>query len=611
MKKTIVTIACTLLLATLSSQSVTTYAGSQYVGTGQYSGQGSSSLLTEKFSMPVGVCFDTSKRIYITDMHNVSVLTNGTSYTRGGYVQDPTDGGAIGDQDGIGITSRFAFPSGVAVDPRTNDVYICDRENSLIRKGNRYVNPSNPTIWGTHAGVSSFIGGHKDGSLSTAEFSSPYDIEISSNGIMYVSDFGNEVIRKISGSTVSTIIGSPGNAGDAEGTGSSARIDTPVGIFLDGDNTLYIADRNNGKIRKVNLSTMAMTTAVTGLTAPTDMVVLGGVIYIADNNCIKTWDGSSLKVLAGANGVIGYNDGAIASARFGDIDLMTIDKDNELIYIVDAGNNVLRRMSIDNSPKADFVASKTEVSLNETIKLTSISTFAQSLLWSITPGTYTLQVGSKLTDNVIYVSFDNAQSYSVSLKAVSGIESNTETKSNWINVSNVASALPVADFEASKTTPNAGEEVQLIDKTVNNPTGWSWTITPSTGWSVTGGTTPVSRNPKITFNNAGKYTVELNSTNANGSNKATKTEYIQVPVGRVQNMSSAFNVYPNPSNGVLNITGARFDNAYLVNTIGQKFELENSSNSTNFDMSQFKNGTYVLVIKVGEMNYSRTVVILN
>ena len=87
-----------------------------------------------------------------------------------------------------------------------------------------------------------------------------------------------------------------------------------------------------------------MTTAVTGLTAPTDMVVLGGVIYIADNNCIKTWDGSSLKVLAGANGVIGYNDGAIASARFGDIDLMTIDKDNELIYIVDAGNNVLRRM---------------------------------------------------------------------------------------------------------------------------------------------------------------------------------------------------------------------------------------------------------------------------
>ena len=146
---------------------------------------------------------------------------------------------------------------------------------------------------------------------------------------------------------------------------------------------------------------------------------------------------------------------------------------------------------------------------------------------------------------------------------------------------------------------------------MNNPTGWSWTITPSTGWSVTGGTTPVSRNPKITFNNAGKYTVELNSTNANGSNKATKTEYIQVPVGRVQNMSSAFNVYPNPSNGVLNITGARFDNAYLVNTIGQKFELENSSNSTNFDMSQFKNGTYVLVIKVGEMNYSRTVVILN
>ena len=58
-----------------AAQSVSTYAGKQYVGSGQFSGVGSMSLAAEEYSSPTGICLDTNRRLYVADMHTVSILT--------------------------------------------------------------------------------------------------------------------------------------------------------------------------------------------------------------------------------------------------------------------------------------------------------------------------------------------------------------------------------------------------------------------------------------------------------------------------------------------------------------------------------------------------------
>lgn len=91
-----------------------------------------------------------------------------------------------------------------------------------------------------------------------------------------------------------------------------------------------------------------------------------------------------------------------------------------------------------------------------------------------------------------------------------------------------APTAPVAQFVANPTTVTIGGTVQFTDQSTGPPTGWSWVITPSTGWSFTGGTTPSSQNPQVTFTVGGYYTVQLTASNSAGSDAELKTDYIHV-----------------------------------------------------------------------------------
>jgi hypothetical protein len=162
----------------------------------------------------------------------------------------------------------------------TNIVYVCDADNNLIRSGSQVRNNTDQVIWGTVCGKRSFLGGYADGVGTNAEFAAPQDIAIASNGTMYVADRDNHCIRKIVGTTVSTIAGLGETSGDADGNGSTARFTAPTGLFLVDDNTLLVADRNNGKIRSINLATKDVTTVVTGLNMPTDMVKVDGTFIL-------------------------------------------------------------------------------------------------------------------------------------------------------------------------------------------------------------------------------------------------------------------------------------------------------------------------------------------
>ena len=600
MKKSFLTALATISLASqVSGQNVKTYAGKQYLGSGDYNSTPNNNLLDELYSMPMGICVDNNNRMWVTDMHNVMILDGATSRIRGGFLGDPTQPGSIGTDNGTATVSRFNMPSGVCVNKNTNDVYIVDTDNALIRKGTQFVNVSNGTVFSTIAGNYSFTGDHKDGLVADAYFSSPSDIEINSAGEMYICDFGNEVIRKISAGKVTTIAGKPKTSGDANGVGSNAMFYAPSGIFLEDDNNMLIADRNNKKIKRLNLKTNEVTTVIsTGLNMPSDVVSVNGNIYIADETCIKVFDGTTLKVYAGQASTVGYVDGQAKNARFGYLGLFTYRKADSAFFITDISNNVIRRLTFQDPPTVDFVANKTAVNVGQTVALTSTcSNNTISYAWTISPNTYTLQSNSKLTDKSIFVSFNSVGSYTITFVGANMSADKTQVvKSNYINVSSLSSAKPVADFAADITNPMTTQTVRLVDLSDNSPTTWLWSIIPGT-YTLMNSTTTAARNMDVKFNALGSYSVTLKVTNTMGTDQSTKTNYIQVVLSKNNDLPAKQVVfYPNPAKGVLNVLGVNsIVSASVQSMDGKNAKISFEGNQLN--LSDVSAGVYFVTVK--------------
>lgn len=596
MNKYVITLATALgMSASLMSQNVSTYAGKQYLGSGDYNATSNNNLLDELFSYPLGIAIDKNNRMWTTDQHNVMILDGSLSRIRGGFLGDPNEPGAIGIDNGTGTVSRFNTPQGVEVNKNTNDVYIVDTDNALIRKGTQFVNVSNGTVFSTVAGNYSFAGDHVDGLTSAAYFNTPTDIAINSAGEMYICDFGNEVIRKISAGRVTTIAGKPKTSGDAIGT--DARFYAPTGIFLESDDYMLIADRNNKKIKRLNLKTNEVTNVVTsGLNMPSDVVAVNGRIFIADQYCIKVFDGTTLKVYAGQEAEMGYTDGAASSAKFGLINLFAYRKADSAFYICDQVNNVIRRLTLQDPPTVDFVANKTAVNVNQTVALTSNCTRTTSYTWSITPNSYTLQSGSKLSDKNLYVSFNSTGSYTITLLGANSSDKVTTSKQNYINVSSTSNLKPTCDFVADELTPNTVQTVRLFDLSDNNPTSWLWTITPAT-YTLMNSTTTTSKNMDVKFNAFGLYAVTLKVTNATGTDQKAKTAYINVVANSNRSIEAAntITVFPNPATDKITVKGLQtLKQVILTSVNGQVIAAKFEENV--IDLSGISAGVYFATI---------------
>lgn len=594
MNKYVITLATALSLsASLMSQNVSTYAGKQYLGSGDYNATSNNNLLDELFSYPLGIAIDNNNRMWTTDQHNLMILDGSLSRIRGGFLGDPNAPGAIGIDNGTGTVSRFNTPQGVEVNKNTNDVYIVDTDNALIRKGTQFVNVSNGTVFSTVAGNYSFAGDHVDGLTSAAYFNTPTDIAINSLGEMYICDFGNEVIRKISAGKVTTIAGKPKTSGDAIGAGTDARFYAPTGICLESDDYMLIADRNNKKIKRLNLKTNEVTNVVTtGLNMPSDVVAVNGRIFIADQYCIKVFDGTTLKIYAGQEAEMGYTDGAASSAKFGLINLFAYRKADSAFYICDQVNNVIRRLTLQDPPTVDFVANKTAVNVNQTVALTSNCTRTTSYTWSITPSSYTLQSGSKLSDKNLYVSFNSTGSYTITLLGANSSDKVTTTKQNYINVSSTSNLKPTCDFVADVLSPNTVQTVRLFDLSDNTPTSWLWTITPTT-YTLMNSTTTTSKNMDVKFNAFGLYAVTLKVTNATGTDQKAKTGYINVVANSNRSIETVntITVFPNPATGKITVKGVHAMKQVILTSInGQVIVAKFEENV--IDLSDVSAGVY-------------------
>ncbi|MEE4260103.1 MAG: PKD domain-containing protein, partial [Bacteroidales bacterium] len=160
---------------------------------------------------------------------------------------------------------------------------------------------------------------------------------------------------------------------------------------------------------------------------------------------------------------------------------------------------------------------------DETVSFSDLSTNnPTSCLWSFNPETITYMGGASSTSQSPLVKFNVPGTYTVSLTVTNNGGSDTETKTNYINVS---MSPPVADFSANNLTPTLDETVSFSDLSTNNPTSCLWSFNPGT-ITYMGGAGSTSQSPQVKFNVPGMYTVSLTVTNNGGSDTETKTNYI-------------------------------------------------------------------------------------
>jgi sugar lactone lactonase YvrE len=340
------------LAGSLAAQSVyspytfTTLAGAAPVGSAD--GTGSAA----RFNQPIGGATDSSGNVYVADYENDTIrkiTPAGVVTTLAGMV------GIAGSADGAGSAARFNSPSGVATDSSGN-VYVADSGNDTIRK----ITPAGVVT--TLAGLAG-ITGSADGAGSAARFNFPFGVATDSSGNVYVADTGNSTIRQINpAGVVTTVAGLAGSSGSADGTGSVARFNGPSGVATDSLGNVYVADYFNSTIRKITPGGVVTTRAGlagsagsddgTGSAARFDEPIgvatdSSGNVYVADygNNTIrKITPAGVVTTLAGPARSVGSADGTGSAARFYNPQGVATDSSGNL-YVADTYNSTIRKIT--------------------------------------------------------------------------------------------------------------------------------------------------------------------------------------------------------------------------------------------------------------------------
>jgi sugar lactone lactonase YvrE len=276
-----------------------------------------------RFNHPHGVAADGSGNFYVTDQANQTIR----KIAPGGVVTTVAgQAGQRGSADGPGNWAAFSYPEGLAIDPAGN-LYVVDRGNSTLRK----VTPAGVVT--TLAGYAGSQGA-TDGTGSAARFKGPQGLARAASGDLLVVDTNNQTLRLVSpAGVVTTLAGSPGLTGTADGTGSAARFYYPCGAVAHPDGSFYVADYYSHTIRRVTSAGVVTTLAGlagtsgtadgTGSTARFFMprylaVDAANDLWVSDTSqrLRKVTTAGVVTSVAGVAGSYGWVDGPAASARF-------------------------------------------------------------------------------------------------------------------------------------------------------------------------------------------------------------------------------------------------------------------------------------------------------
>jgi sugar lactone lactonase YvrE len=219
---------------------ITTFAGT---GAGGSSGDGGPAT-SARLNAPIAIVMDGQGNLYIADFNNARVRKVNPAGTITTFAGTGISG--FSGDGGPAISARLYAPHGVAVDGQGN-VYIADSYNHRVRK----VNPSGTITTVAGTGKQGFSG--DGGPATSATMTYPLGVGADAQGNVYVLD--NNRVRKVSGGTITTFAGGGSSLGDG-GRATSATLSSPYGVAVDGQGNVYIADYGNHRVRKVSGGTI-------------------------------------------------------------------------------------------------------------------------------------------------------------------------------------------------------------------------------------------------------------------------------------------------------------------------------------------------------------------
>ena len=226
-------------------------------GNGNFSYSGDGGMATNAtFSYPEGIAVDGAGNLFIADTGNDRIRKVGTN----GFISTVAgnDYGYFGD-GGLATNALLAFPAGVFVDVSGN-LFIADQNNQRIRK----VTPDGVITTVAGNGLSGYSG---DGGLATnASLNYPTGVAVDGKGNLFIADQDNGRIRKVSPDGVITTVAGNGfsdYSGDG-GAATDASLNYPTGVAVDGKGNLFIADQDNMCIRQVSTNGIITTVAGNG-----------------------------------------------------------------------------------------------------------------------------------------------------------------------------------------------------------------------------------------------------------------------------------------------------------------------------------------------------------
>ncbi len=342
-----------------STKLITTVAGN---GTAGYSGDGGQATAAG-INAPYGVAVDQSGHLFIADTFNDRIrevnLAQGLISTAAGNGIASYSG-----DNGQATAAVASYPLSVAIDG-SGHLFIADTGNNVVREVNLATG-----IIATVAGNGTY-GYNGDNCLATAaELASPQGIAVDQSGHLFIADTGNQRIREVNLATglITTLAGNgiTGYGGDA-GLATVAELDNPMGIAVDNNGHLFIADADNNVIREVNLATGLITTVAGDGTAfyggdggpataaelyfPTSVAVdQSGHLFIADtfNQVIREVNLATglISTLAG-DGFAGYygDSGQAAAAEINNPYGVAVDQSGHL-FIADTFNQRIREVNL-------------------------------------------------------------------------------------------------------------------------------------------------------------------------------------------------------------------------------------------------------------------------
>jgi serine/threonine-protein kinase len=192
-----------------------------------------------RFDNPAGIAVDSSGNVYVADCGNDLIR----KISPDGKVQNIAGNGKRGVNDGVGSIASFYLPGGIALDSIGN-IYVADTYNNMIRK----ISPAGFVT--TLAGK--VLKGVSNGRGSAASFSHPAGLIVGPGGNIFVADVGNNRIRKISPDGVVTNFAGSGARGSTNGRDTIASFYRPYGVAADKSGNIYVADYLNNLIRKIS-----------------------------------------------------------------------------------------------------------------------------------------------------------------------------------------------------------------------------------------------------------------------------------------------------------------------------------------------------------------------